>query len=120
MGAILEPWDRPEGPWERQHGHKVVRNRICIDFGVILGPVYVSFFALMKIEISLFIFVPRSLLFYRFPSRLFDARDSTIEVFARSIAQIDVFQDIAFYEFRGRFCRCWESREPFSGFSFMS
>ena len=27
-GTILAPRDRPGGPWERQDGHKVVRNRM--------------------------------------------------------------------------------------------
>ena len=42
QGAISEPRDRSGGPWERQDGRKVVRKRICIDFGVLLGPVYIS------------------------------------------------------------------------------
>ena len=37
--TILAPRDRP---WERQDGHEVVRNRIFIDFEVILGHVYIS------------------------------------------------------------------------------
>ncbi len=41
-GGILAPRGRPGGPWAQQDGHKVVPNRICIDFGVILGPVYIS------------------------------------------------------------------------------
>ena len=42
-GHTLALRDRPGGPWDRQDGHKVVRKRICIDFGLILGRVYVSF-----------------------------------------------------------------------------
>ena len=42
-GAILAPRDHPGGPWEQQDGHELVWSRIFIDFGVILGPVYISF-----------------------------------------------------------------------------
>ena len=42
-GVILAPRDHPGGPWEQQDGLEVVNNRICVDFGMILGLVYVSF-----------------------------------------------------------------------------
>ena len=41
--AILASRDHPGGPWEQQDGHEVANNRIFVDFGVISGPVYVSF-----------------------------------------------------------------------------
>ena len=41
--AILAPRDHPGGPWEQQDGHEVARHRILVDFGMISGPVYVSF-----------------------------------------------------------------------------
>ena len=41
--AILAPRDHPGRPWEQQDGFEVVNNRIFGDFGMILGPVYVSF-----------------------------------------------------------------------------
>ena len=41
-GVILAPRDHPGGPWEQQDGHEVANNRICVDFGVISGLVYVS------------------------------------------------------------------------------
>ena len=43
LGAILAPGDHPGGPWEQQDGHEVANNRIFVDFGMISGPVYVSF-----------------------------------------------------------------------------
>ena len=39
--AILAPRDHPGGPWERELD--VVNNRIFVDFAMILGLVYVSF-----------------------------------------------------------------------------
>ena len=41
--AILAPRDHSGGPWEQQDGHEVVNNTIFVDFGVISGLVYVSF-----------------------------------------------------------------------------
>ena len=40
MGAILAPRHQPGGPWEQQDGFEVVDNKIFVDFGMILGPVY--------------------------------------------------------------------------------
>ena len=54
----MVPRDHPGGPWGQHDGHEVVRNRIFIDFGVILRPVYISFL------------IPRSLQFH-FVSGLF-------------------------------------------------
>ena len=39
----MAPRDHPGGPWEQQHGHEVANDRIVIDFGMISGLVYVSF-----------------------------------------------------------------------------
>ena len=41
-GTILAPREHPGGPWEQQHGLEGVRHRIFIDFGVLLGPYFVS------------------------------------------------------------------------------
>ena len=35
--------DRPGGPWEQRDGHEVVRNRIVIDFAMIMGLSFESF-----------------------------------------------------------------------------
>ena len=42
-GTILASRPNPGWPWEQQDGDEVVRNRIFIDFEVILGPLYISF-----------------------------------------------------------------------------
>ena len=54
-GAILAPRDYPGGPWEQQDGFEVVDNRIFVDFGVISGPVYVSFWGSKCVKIVLFL-----------------------------------------------------------------
>ena len=41
--AILALRDHPGGPWEQQDGHEVARHRIFVDFGMISGPISVSF-----------------------------------------------------------------------------
>ena len=41
--AILAPRDHPGGPWGQQDGHEVANDRIFVEFIVISGPVYVSF-----------------------------------------------------------------------------
>ena len=41
--AILAPRDHPGGPWEQQDGLEVANDSIFVDFGVISGPVCVSF-----------------------------------------------------------------------------
>ena len=41
--AIWAPRDYPGGPWEQQDGHEVACHRILVDFGLISGPVSVSF-----------------------------------------------------------------------------
>ena len=41
--AILVPWDHPGGPWEQQDGLDFANDRIFVDFGVISGPVPISF-----------------------------------------------------------------------------
>ena len=66
LEAILAPRDHPGGPWEQQDGHEVANNRIFVDFGVISGPVYVSFWSSKCVK-NRFIFklVSRSFV-YRF------------------------------------------------------
>ena len=41
--AIFAPRD-PGRPWEQQDGHEVARHRMLVDFGVISGRAYVSFY----------------------------------------------------------------------------
>ena len=41
--AIVAPRDHPGGPWEQQDGHEFANDRIFVDFGMISGLVYVSF-----------------------------------------------------------------------------
>ena len=43
--AILAHRDHPGEPWEQQDGHEVTNNMILVDFGVISGLVYVSFWS---------------------------------------------------------------------------
>ena len=60
-GTILAPRDRSGGPWKQQDGHEVVRNRIFIDFGVILRPYFESFLGTEASNFQfVFGFVPRS------------------------------------------------------------
>ena len=42
-GVILAPRDHAGGPWEQQDGFEMVAYRILLDFGVIFGPVYITF-----------------------------------------------------------------------------
>ena len=53
-GAILAPWDHPGGPWEQQDGFGVVNNRILLDFAMILGLVYGSFWGPKLLQIRFF------------------------------------------------------------------
>ena len=53
-GAILAPRDHPGRPGEQQDGLEVVDNMILFDFGVIMGPVYVSFLGTKIFEIRFF------------------------------------------------------------------
>ena len=41
--AILAPRDHPGRPREEQDGHEVANDGIFVDFGMISGPVSVSF-----------------------------------------------------------------------------
>ena len=65
-GTLLAPWNHLGRAWEQQDGHEVARHRIFVDFGVISGRVYVSFWSSKCVK-SRFIFklVSRSLV-YRF------------------------------------------------------
>ena len=64
----LAPWDHPGGPWEQQDGHEVARHRILVDFGVISGLVYVSFW----VSKCVFLFLCLGLFSVRF-SAIFDS-----------------------------------------------
>ena len=89
--TILALRDRPGGPWERQDGHEVVRNRSFIDLGVILGPVYMSFLNSGSLKFPLLPGLVSISLFHGFLSRHFDAGDSSIDVFAKKILQKSTF-----------------------------
>ena len=39
----MAPRHHPGGPWKQQDGLELVDNRIFVDFGMIFGLVYVSF-----------------------------------------------------------------------------
>ena len=68
--AILAPRDHPGGPWEQQDGHEVVRNRIFIDFGVIVGPYFESCCWHRGLEFKLlFGLVSKSLFVFTFESK---------------------------------------------------
>ena len=43
--AILASRDHPGGPWEQEDGQEVANNRIFVDFRMISGPVYASFWS---------------------------------------------------------------------------
>ena len=62
--AILVPRDHPAGPWEQQDGHEVVRNMMFIDFGVILGPVKISFLIARSLRFHFLFGLVSRLLFY--------------------------------------------------------
>ncbi len=51
-GTILAPQDNPWRPWEQQDGLEVVDNRILVDFGMILGRVYIGFLEFKMLEDS--------------------------------------------------------------------
>ena len=53
--AILAPRDHPGGPWEQQAGHEVANDRILVDFGVISGSVFVSFWSSKYVILFLFL-----------------------------------------------------------------
>ena len=53
-GIVLALQERLEGPSEQQDGHDGVRNRISMDFELILGPYFESF---LGTEVSKFQFV---------------------------------------------------------------
>ena len=55
-GAILAPRNHPGEPWGQQYGFEVVNNRIFVDFGMISGLVYVSFWDLECLKIRFFVF----------------------------------------------------------------
>ena len=59
-GGILAPRDHLGGLWEQQDGLEVVIRSILFDFGVILGPVHISFFSSRRLRFhSFFGLVPR-------------------------------------------------------------
>ena len=53
--AILAPRDHPGGPWEQQDGHEVVNDKNFVDFVIILGLVYVSFWSAKCFKIHCFV-----------------------------------------------------------------
>ena len=66
LGRHFRTSGPPGGPWEQQDGHEVANNRIFVDFGMISGPVYVSFWSSKCVKNRvLFKLVSRSLA-YRF------------------------------------------------------
>ena len=51
----MAPRDHPGRSREQQDGHEVANNRIFVDFGVIPGPVDVSFWVQNALNIILFL-----------------------------------------------------------------
>ena len=91
--AILAPRNHPGGPWEQQDGPEVANNRIFFDFGMIWGPVYISFWKQKCFETCfLFKLVSRSSS-HRFLTRIFDVWDLQIVVFALSVLQKSTFHE---------------------------
>ena len=84
---MLAPRDHPGGPWQQQDGLEMVVYMLLFDFGVILGPVYISFLNSRNLKFD-FVFglVSRSF-FNRFLGQNFGTRDFQIEVFAYKILQ---------------------------------
>ena len=95
QAAILAPRGHSGGPWEQQDGVEVVRDRIFIDFGVILEPVYISFLNSRSLKFHFFGLVSGSL-FYRVLNWYFDAWDSEFEVFAKKALQKTIFHRYRF------------------------
>ena len=58
--AVLALRDRHGGPWEQQDGLEVANNRICVDSGMVLGLVYISFWNSKRFEICFSKLVSRS------------------------------------------------------------
>ena len=54
-GAILAPRDHPGGPWEQQDGHEVANDKIVVDFGLISGRVFVSFWNAKYVFVCFFV-----------------------------------------------------------------
>ena len=81
FGVSGGPWEAILA-WEQQDGHEVANNRMFVDFGVISGLAYISFWV-SKFVNNRFIFrlVSRSS-FYRFLIRIFEVCDFKIVVFA--------------------------------------
>ena len=79
--AILAPRDLLGGAWEQQDRFEVVDKIILVDFGKILGLVYVSFWGPKWQTTFLFRFVSKSPL-YRLLTRNINVRDFQIKVFA--------------------------------------
>ena len=51
---ILAPPGHAGGPWGQQDGHEVANDWTSIDFGIIFGPVYVSFWGSKCVKNVLF------------------------------------------------------------------
>ena len=85
----MAPWDHPGGPWGQQDGLEVVVSMLLVDFGVVLGPVYISFLISMSLT---FHFV--SGLFpgkFVFVIEISTLETSKIEVLARKVLQKSTF-----------------------------
>ena len=98
-------------PWRTE----VVRNRICIDFGVILRPVYIIFLRSRSLKFHFVSGLFPGHFFYRFLSWDFDAGDSKIEVYLRkeSLAKIDLSLKSFFMNSGVDFSLFWGALEPF-------
>ena len=92
----------------QQDGLGMVNNRIIVDFGMISGLVYVSFWDSKSFKNRFFKLVSKSFC-YRFLNRNFDVRDFQIVVFAWTVLQKSIFMEIVFSEFQDiLFLMPWE------------
>ena len=89
--------------WERQDGHDMVRNRRFNDFGMILGPVYISFLSSrsLKYHFCSGLFPGRFLSIYE---SQFRQRGTPTSRFSQGKNYNNRFvTEIVFNEFRNRF-----------------
>ena len=81
----------PGGPQGQQDGFEMVVYRILFDFGVMLGPVYISCLSSNTLKFHMFFgFVSQSF-FDRFLNRNFGVWDFQIIVFASMVLQKSTF-----------------------------
>ena len=102
LEAMSTPRDHLGEPWEQQHEHEVVRNKIFIDFGVLLGPMYISLYVFKKLETSLCSGLFPGHVFHWFPNRHLDVWGSKFDVFAKNVLLNKIFTKIVCHEFRHR------------------